>query len=581
MIKLNSAHPRRRSVRVGIASILLLAAACAPPPASAPAPGAGTEATVVLMGTTDVHGWLLPHDYFTGEATPYGLARLAPIIDSIRAAHPGRTALVDSGDLLQGNPLAYVHSELRPGETHPVVTAMNLLGYDAAAIGNHEFNFGIAHLDAAIAGADFAFVSANIFRHGTDEHAYPAYVIVERSVAGRPLRIGITGATPPGVHVWDKAHVEGRLDFRDIVASLRPVVERMRAEGADLVVVAAHSGLEGTSYDTLATGLAPENVIGRLPLEVPGIDVVFMGHTHRELADSTIGGALVLQARNWAQSLAVAELRLAADAGGGWRVLEKRGQILRPRPDARAERLEAALAAAHARTLDYVTRPIGTSTARWTAERARVEDTPIIDFINEVQRRAAGADLSSAAAFNLDAVIPEGPVSVADIARLYIYDNNTLKAVRITGAQLREYLEKSAEYYLPCPALRCERVTNPAVPGYNFDIVSGVDYVLDISRPVGERVVRLEYRGRPVQPEDSFTLALNNYRQGGGGGFTMVAEAPVVYDRDESIRDLLIREIERRGTISPDDYFRRNWQIVPDALAERAVAEQNRRGAPR
>ncbi|MBA4156628.1 MAG: 5'-nucleotidase C-terminal domain-containing protein [Gemmatimonadetes bacterium] len=533
------------------------------------------------MGTTDIHGWLLPHDYYTAEPTAYGLSRLAPSIDSIRSAHPGRTALVDSGDLLQGNPLAFVYSELQPGEVHPVVHAMNLLEYDAAAIGNHEFNFGIEHLAKAMAAAKFPFLSANTFVHATVEHAYRPYTVIERRVDGRVLRIGIAGATPPGVHVWDRDHVEGRLQFRDIVESMRPVVAQMREEGADLVVVAAHSGLEGTSYDTLSTGLAPENVVSRLAREIPEIDVIFMGHTHGELADSTIDGTLVLQARNWARSLAVAEIHLAAAEGGEWRVISKRGQIVRPDTARDSERLQAELAPAHRRTMEFVNRPIGTSTARWSATDARVRDTPIIDFVNEVQRTVAGTDLSATSAFNLSAVIPQGPVTVADVARLYIYDNNTLKAVRITGEQLRAYLEKSAEYYLPCPGSRCERLTNPAVPGYNFDIISGVDYTLDLTKPVGRRVTRLERNGQPVRHSETFTLALNNYRQGGGGGFSMLADAPVVYDGDESIRDLLTREIERRGTISPEAYFRRNWEIVPQALAERASAEQNQPDAPR
>ncbi len=565
-------------LRSWLAILLVLLPACA---TLAPAPTPAAQGTLVLMGTTDVHGWLNPSDYFSGEEVPYGLSRVAVIIDSIRAVHPGRTALFDSGDLLQGNPLAFVYSELREGEEHPVVQAMNLLRYDAAAIGNHEFNFGIEQLDRALATSAFPFLSANIFHHDTNEHAYPASVMLERQIGGRTLRIGVTSATPPGVHVWDRAHVEGRLQFRDIVESIRPVVADLRARGAELIVVAAHSGLEGTSYDTVATGLPPENAMARLAHEVPGIDVIFLGHTHRELADTTINGTLVLQARNWAQSLAVAELEVAAEAGGEWRVLSKRGQILRPDPERSAEWFEAALREAHERTLAYVNRPIGTSTARWSAHDARVRDTPILDFINEVQRRVAGTDLSSVAAFNLAAEIPEGPITVADMARLYIYDNNTLMAVRISGAELRAYLEKSAEYYLPCPELRCAQVTNPEVPGYNFDVMTGVDYTLDLRRPVGERVVRLERNGHPVEPTDSFTLALNNYRQGGGGGFTMVARAPVVYDRGESIRDLLIAEIEQRGAISPEDYFRQNWEIIPPELVERALVEQRRPGAPR
>jgi len=524
------------------------------------------------MGTTDTHGWLLPFDYYTGRVTDHGLARLAPQIDSVRTANPGRAVLVESGDLLQGNPLDFVHSRLSAGEVHPVATAMNLLRYDAAAIGNHEFNYGVAHLDTVARQSRFPWLSANTFRAGTDQHAYRPFTIVERTVGGAPVRVGITSVTPPGVAIWDRENVRGRLEFREIVSSSHPVVAEMRRQGADVVVIAAHSGLEGSSYDTAATGVPAENAAAAMAREVPGVDVILMGHTHREVADTTINGVLVMQAKNWATSLAVAELRLRR-AGGAWRVDAKRGRILRPARGATSPAFEQALAGAHERTRRYVARRIGTSTAEWTSVRARVEDTPILDLINEVQRTVTGADLSATAAFSLESRIPAGPITVADVAGLYIYDN-TLRALRISGAQLRAFLEKSAEYYLPCPAARCARVTNPAVPGYNFDVVSGVDYALDITRPVGQRVARLRRNGRDVAATDSFTIALNSYRASGSGGFSVLIGAPVVYDRGEGLRELLIAEIERRGTISPAQVFRRNWEIVPHALAERALAEQ-------
>jgi 2',3'-cyclic-nucleotide 2'-phosphodiesterase/3'-nucleotidase/5'-nucleotidase len=223
----------------------------------------------------------------------------------------------------------------------------------------------------------------------------------------------------------------------------------------------------------------------------------------------------------------------------------------------------------------YVNSVVGRSPVRWEAREARVRDTPILDFINEVQRRAAGTDLSATAAFSTGAAIPAGEITVADLAGLYVYDN-TLRAVRITGAELRAFLEKSAEYYHGWPAPEGGTVTNFGVPGYNFDVVSGVDYTIDLSRPVGERITELTYRGAPVRPEQSFTMALNNYRQGGGGGYEMVARAPVVYDRQEDIRELLIEEVRRRGTIRPEEYFRENWRIVPAEAAAAALGEQNR-----
>ena len=559
--------------RYTTAALCVALAGCAapPPPQDAPQPAAA-EGRLVLMGTTDLHGWVLPYDYYTGQRTRNGLAALVPLIDSVRAAHPERTVLVESGDLLQGNPMDFVYRRLAEGEVHPLVQAMNLVGYDAAAIGNHEFNYGIEHLERSAAGAAFPFLSANIFRAGTAAHAYRPYTFVERTVGGRRVRIGITSATPPGVMIWDRDNVRGRLDFRDVVASVRPVVARMRAEGADLVLVAAHSGLEGSSYDTAATGVPAENAASAMAREIPGIDVIFMGHTHRELADTTINGVLVQQAKNWGTSLAVAELDLRW-ADGRWTVVRKRGTVLRPAEGSTSPRLEAALAQAHARTRAYVSQVVGTSSEEWTSALSRTRDTPILDLVNDVQARVTGADLSAASAFSLTSRIPAGPVTVADVAGLYVYDN-TLKAIRISGAQLRAYLEKSAEYYLPCPASACETLVNPNVPGYNYDVVSGVDYTLDLTRPVGRRLVRLEHNGRAVVDADSFTLALNNYRAAGSGGFSMLIGAPVVYDRGEGIRELLIEEIRRRGTLRPADVFRRNWELVPEALAERAAREQ-------
>lgn len=577
---------RQTPTLLALAAVLNLGLAGCGTPSTTPAPAPRADVSTVrltLLGTTDVHGRLLAYDYYAGETTEHGLALLAPLIDSVRAANPGRVFLFDSGDLLQGNPLAYVASrEARHGRDgaapdasgNPVMRAMNLLDYDAAALGNHEFNYGVPYLEAALEQADFPFLSANVFRAGTSEHAFQPYALLPHATAaGDTLLVGVTAATPPGVMVWDRANVEGVLELRDVVESVRPLVTEMRARGADVVVVLSHGGLEGTSYDTVATGLAPENAAASLARTVPGIDVVFMGHTHREVADTTINGVLLTQARNWASSLAAVELELERTGAGQYRVVSSAGRILRPTPGREGAELVEAVRDWHERTIAYVGSVVGSSRSPMPATRARVEDTALIDFVNEVQRRAAGTQLSSSAAFNLDARIPEGPVTIADVASVYVYDN-TLEAVRITGAQLRAYLEKSAEYYRQWPVAAGETVTNPDMPGYNLDIVSGVEYTLDLTRPVGSRVTELRYQGEPVRPDQEFSLALNNYRQGGGGGFTMLADAPVVYDEQREIRDLLIEEFRRAGTVDPADYFEPSWRIVPAEAAEQALREQ-------
>jgi len=203
-------------------------------------------------------------------------------------------------------------------------------------------------------------------------------------------------------------------------------------------------------------------------------------------------------------------------------------------------------------------------------------DTPIIDFILDVERRVSGADLASVAAFNLNAHFGPGPITIASMAELYPYENNVLRAVRISGKQLREYLEFSSRYFRQTTS--ADSLIDSGIPGFNYDIVAGVDYVLDISKPIGSRVTSLSRNGRPVQDADSFTMALHDYRQQGGGGFAMIQGAPVVYDKQETIRQLLIDEVRRKGTLKPEDYFVRNWRLAPDTIIGPAYRAM-RRGA--
>ncbi|TVP79475.1 MAG: bifunctional metallophosphatase/5'-nucleotidase, partial [Gemmatimonadales bacterium] len=516
-------------------------------------PGSGPQ--VVLMGTTDIHSQLLPWDYEQEEILDHGLARISPLVDSIRAANPGRTILVDSGDLLQGNPMAATFTPLPEDEVHPMIVAMNLMEYDAAALGNHEFNFGLDHLDRTLAHAEFPFLSANTVDAATGEPVWPEYVIVERELEGRPLRIGITGVLPPGVAIWDRDHVEGILEFPDMVERLADVVPRMRADGADLVVVAAHASFEGSSYDTESTGVAPENRMSDAAREVPGIDVVFLGHSHREVADTLVNDVLFTQGGPRGRSLAVATFELAPAGDDGWRVTGRQAELVRPTRDHIDTRMQASLSGAHDRTRAEMARVLATAPEAWSAAEARIRDTPLMSWIHQVQKEVTGADLSSAAAFGLRAGLPQGDITVAHVARLYPYDNNLLRAVEITGAELRAYLEHSARYFLECPEARCERLVNREWPGFNFDMVSGVEYTLDLTRPLGERVVQLERNGEPVADDDTFTMAINNYRQGGGGGFPAVRDAPVVYTGDESVRDLLMEALEAAGEMPlPGDF---------------------------
>jgi 2',3'-cyclic-nucleotide 2'-phosphodiesterase (5'-nucleotidase family) len=513
---------------------------------------------LVVAATTDVHGRLRGWDYYANAPDSlHGLSRAATIIDSLRHGASVFPVVVDAGDFLQGNPLAYVAARVDTEMPHPVIAAMNAVTYDAVVIGNHEFNYGLATLNRAIRQADFAMLAANVYTPDGKQPFRPWAVSTRRGI-----KIAIVGATTPGSMLWDRDNLAGRLVIRDIVPEVRTAVRDARDAGAVVVIVVVHSGLnEPSSYDTVSTGVPSENVAARLAHEVPGIDLLVYGHSHKEMADTVIAGTLLMQPRNWASSVAIAHLGIERH-NGHWRVGSKRSTVVATAHHRENPTVVAVTQEGHRATLKYATTAIGTTSVPWRADSARVAPTPLIDFILDVERRASGAQLASTAAFSLDASLPAGPITVARLSALYPYDN-TLRAVRLSGAQLRAYLEQSARYFRRNADGSVD--VDPSIPGFNYDIVAGVDYTIDVSRPVGERITTLAFNGRPVAPTDTFTMALNNYRQTGGGGFAMLRDAPVVYDKQLEIRQLLIDEVQRKGTLSPSDYFHPNWRIVPAA----------------
>lgn len=529
---------------------------------------------LTIASTTDVHGRLRAWDYYAGSADPaHSLAAAATIVDSVRGANPDGVVLVEGGDILQGNPLTYVAARVAPTPVHPVIAAMNVMRYDAAVLGNHEFNYGVPLLKRAIAQAGFPFVAANVL----DERGRP-FVAPLAMVVRKGIRVAIVGGTTPGSMVWDRENLKAAgLTVTDIVPAVRERVAEAKRRKADVIVVLLHSGLsEPASYDTVATGLPSENVAARVPREIDGVDVVVFGHSHREVIDSTINGALVMQPRNWAGSVGLGTLTLEKRRGK-WTVVAKKGQSVRVSGHRESPAVLAAAAGTHDATLKWVASPVGTTTTAWRADSARVADVAITDFVNEVMRRTTGADLSATAAFSLEASLDSGAITQAELSRLYPYDN-TLRAVRVSGAQLRAFLEHAARYYRTVEAngRATPGVVDPSVPGFNFDVVSGADYTIDLTKPLGARITRLQVKGRDVQPTDSFTMALNNYRQGGGGGYAMLAGAPVVWDKDLDIRNLLIEEVRRAGTLDPAKYATRNWTLEPASARAQAYAEMTR-----
>ncbi len=521
-------------------------------------PGNGGDPfRITVLGTTDLHGNVYNWDYFRNReyddsrANDIGVAKAATLIEMVRAERgTDRCITLDAGDTIQGTPLAYYYANVEPiteGSTHPMATAMNAIGYDAAALGNHEYNYGLDTLRAFEDQCDHPLLSANSVDWETGEPVFTPYVLKTVDLPGGPVKVGILGLVTPGVAIWDKANVEGKVRFPGIVEQARVMVPRMKAAGADVVVVSCHSG--STTSSSYGDALPyPENASRLLAEQVPDIDAVLVGHAHVEVPElkitNSVTGRQVLLSEPlyWGMRVTVMDLDLIR-TGRGWRVRSSSSTLLNANAVPEDVTVAALVRPAHEKVLTYVNSVIGTCTEAMSAATSQYQDTAAMDFIDLVQAETVKAALtgsaqqdlpvlSIAAPFNKDAAIPEGDVTVRDVAGLYIYDN-TLLGIQLSGSQVKDYLEKSATYFKQvsgtgpfAPSAVTNAVTPTApngTPDYNYDIMGGLDarltYEIDISKDPGSRIFKLRYDDADVQPGDQFVVAINNYRQSGGGGF--------------------------------------------------------------
>jgi 2',3'-cyclic-nucleotide 2'-phosphodiesterase (5'-nucleotidase family) len=535
---------------------LLLAGALTRPPAD--------TAHLVIVATTDVRGQVTDWDYVRAAPDPGGLARVAAVLDSLRGAYPGRVVVVDAGDAVTGSPFGSYFVYVAPRTPNPVIDALNALQYDAATLGEHDFDAGMPALNQRLAAATFSVVNANLQVLGgrEDTLAYRPYVLVERS----GIKVAIAGFTTPGAMVWNRDQLRGKYRLDRIATSAPPVLAEMRRD-ADVIVVLAHTGLdEFSTYDT--AGVGPENDGRALAAGPSRPDVVVLGHTGRTIVDSEISGVHFVQPGHDAERVAIVHLDLV-ERDGHWVPVRVSAQSLaldRTRPPAGISRR---LQDEHRAVLTWASELLGSAMGSMRASLGRVEDTPVIGWLTDVLRRRSGADLASTPVYDVRSGFDVGDISRRQVLGLYPPDY-TLKAVRISGDQLRAYLERSARYFYVDSTGRV--ATNLYVPAPTQEIVGGAEYLIDLSGPPGDRIRDLQVRGKPVTAADTFTLALSNYRQTGAGGYDMLREAPVVYDHGERIVDLLAEEVRTRKTLRPEDYERNRWHLEPEALAQKAVA---------
>ncbi|KUL57935.1 multifunctional 2',3'-cyclic-nucleotide 2'-phosphodiesterase/5'-nucleotidase/3'-nucleotidase [Streptomyces violaceusniger] len=575
-----------------------LAAAAAAVPAEARGHGRPRRRyAFTVMGTTDLHGNVFNWDYFTDAEfddtahNDVGLAKISTLVDQVREEKGRRnTLLIDAGDTIQGTQLSYYYARVDPitgadGPVHPMAQAMNAIGYDAAALGNHEFNYGIPVLRKFEEQCDFPLLGANALDAKTLRPAFAPYWMTRlRTPCGRDVKVAVLGLTNPGIAIWDKVNVQGKMTFPGLEEQAAKWVPRLRSMGADVVIVSAHSGTSGTSsYGDQVPYV--ENAAALVAEKVAGIDAILVGHAHVEIPESRVvnketGREVVLsEPLKWGQRLTLFDFELEWERGR-WQVASVSAKVLDSRTAEEDPRIVGLLDDEHKKVVGYVNQTIGTCSAAMTATEAPYKDVPILDFINHVQSETvkaalAGTEyaalpvLSQASCFSRTAAIPAGDVTIRQVAGLYPFEN-TLEARVLTGAQLKEYLEFSARYYVQTPAggdVDPSKLTNADnTPDYNYDAVGGLTYEIDIAKAPGSRIAKLSFEGKPIDEKAQFVLAVNNYRASGGGNFPHVASAKQAWANSEEIRNTIIAWVQAEKSIEVSRFASVDWKLTRDGV---------------
>lgn len=518
---------------------------------------------LVLMETSDIHGSVFPQHYGTNEKAELGLAKVATLIKQQRRANE-HTITIDNGDLIQGTPLTYHYAKFQHTLPNPMVAILNDLSYDAAVVGNHEFNYGMDLLNQAVKEANNPWLSANIIDVKSDQPYFGKPYVIKAFENGP--RVGVLGLTTKHIPNWEKEeHIQG-LVFEDVVTSAKKWVKILKEEEqVDLVVVSYHGGFERDLHTGEPTeSLTEENQGFALCMEVEGIDVLLTGHQHRQIAGEKVNDVLVLQPGNNGIALGKATIEMKRE-NGGFQVVRKESELLSPVGVAADQQVLDSIQAYEDEVQKWLDQPIGKMSGDMTVTdpmAIRLKDNALIEFINKVQMDVAGVDVSNTALFdNLATGFPKN-VTMRSVVSNYIYPN-TLVVLRVTGQIVKDALERSASYFELLADGKVgvsKEFTTPKPAHYNYDMWEGIDYEIDIRKPIGERIVHLKYKGSKLLPGAALDVVMNNYRASGGGDYLMYKDCLVVKEIPIDVSELIANYILEHKVIEAT--VNHNWKVI-------------------
>jgi 2',3'-cyclic-nucleotide 2'-phosphodiesterase / 3'-nucleotidase len=572
-----------------------------------------------ILETTDLHANMMNYDYYQEkEVANFGFAKTATLIKKAKD-EAKNSLLFDNGDLIQGSPLGdYVAkvNKLEKGEVHPIYKAMNQLGYDAGNLGNHEFNYGLEFLDRALKGSAFPYVNSNVYiddhdqDESNDKNLFTPYLILDKEVTDEDgqkhkIKVGVIGFTPPQITQWDNARIGGKVVAKDIIETAKKFVPEMKAKGADIIVAIPHSGIDATS-----TGKNEENAVYNLS-KVEGINAILFGHSHAVFPSSkyanvpganiekgTLNGVPTVQAGMWGDNLGLIDLTIEKK-DGKWSVTDsksstrviyvKEGSVNKSTVDTHQGVVDS-IKHEHEETIKYMKGALGKTTAPINSYFSQVKDNESMQVLNAAQKwytekAIQGTPyeklpiLSAAAPFkagtrdnpNYYTNVAQGTLELKNAADLYLYDNNTLHAIVLTGAQLKEWLEMSAGQFnqIKTDTKEEQNIVNGDYRSYNFDVIDGVTYEIDVTQPSkydasgkllnanSNRIVNLQFGGKAIDPTQKFVVATNDYRA--SGAFPGVKGSEIIVKSPESSREVVANYVLEKGTIDPTPDM--NWSF--------------------